>query len=101
MGAGETASDVRRDGGGSGGGQSVDAVQPLLFATFYQRNDEVRRILKTVPVNSVNRAQWTPLCTAAWRGNSSTVCILIDEFGADLETANEFGWTPLLAAAMQ
>jgi hypothetical protein len=75
----------------------------LLFASFYKRTDDVRKLLKggNVTVGSANKALWTPLCTAAWHGCTSTLVVLIDEYEADMEVVNEFGWTPLLAASMQ
>ena len=79
------------------------AQQNLLFAVFYNKNNEVRRMLKSenaVPVDTQNPAKWSPLLTAAWHGCRTTVIMLLDEFSADIEMANESGWTPLLAAAM-
>lgn len=81
----------------------ASAEENIRWLAFHGgKNDEIRRVVKqySASVGAASRAGWTALHMAAWHGNTSTCCVLVDEFGADTEAENEFGWTPLMAATL-
>ena len=83
--------------------ERLQAEENIRWIAFHGgKNDEMRRLFKqySCEVDGTNKASWTALHNAAWHGNRSTLAVLIDEFGAQLEPKNEFGWSALMAATL-
>ena len=88
------------EAGGDVGERDEDGFTPLLLAAYFGHAEVCELLLERGKANieETTRLGNTALKLAAQEGHASTVALLLSK-GARVDTINQSGFTPMLAAA--